>query len=623
MSLTLGALVLGQLAVVAVVGMTVGDWIVGTLERRGAVTEKELGPPERALLALLGIVAVSAAGMAVHIATMGAVFENSFVVPVGAAVLVVFRWRRVAWRRFVPSRAALLFGVAVAALWLAPVLATGTAAKSGDIPWHMGWTEQILGGDVVPTGPAPAELAENSYPWGFHSLLATVTRLVPGGDVSAALITLDIVFVAALPLAAACLVRRVKRHAGMGAAAAVSLIGGFGWVLGRGSRFITSPSNAEYGADLVIASPNAVYSLFPPPLPREFGMVLLACAGMFLLLEKGGRDARIAGGVALGLTGLMSVPAFAAGLGWAIVSTFWVDRGRRLRALAQVLVPAGALFAVWTTPVVINAVMHGGLVNVSPQLGREWGVVSALGAWGLLMPAAVAGAWLAGRGPAGRRLLWLLSVVVVMLSLSLLRGVLDWALAGNATVLHQGRVWPIAHLVAAVLGGLAITDLWANAGRVVRASLCVAAAVGAVSPLLASVSLEGTIARGSGGFEYAQTGLEEGSFVRRVADRLGPEDVVLVTSADPDRDRAAVRDLSFHLFSFSGARLAAYDDPRLESNDLRIRYVDLAAAWDERVARPGFAETFRLVPRGDRFPGILDQGWFAGREWALLRGQGE
>lgn len=620
MSLTLGALVLGQLAVTVVVGMAVADWAAAALERRGAVTEDELGPPERALLAVLGIVLVSVVFMAIHIATMGAIFENTFVVPVGVAVLVVIRWRTIAWRRFTPSRAALLFGVAVAALWLAPVFATGTAAKTGDIPWHMGWTEQILGGDALPTGPAPAELAENSYPWGFHSLLATVTRLVPGGDVSAALITLDIVFVAALPLAAACLARRVRRNAGMGAAAAVSLIGGFGWVLGRGSRFITSPPNAEYGADLVIASPNAVYSLFPPPLPREFGLVLLACAGIFLLLRNGGRGARIAAGVALGSTGLMSVPAFAAGLGWALVSITWVDRGRRLRALAQVLVPAGALFAVWTTPVLINAVTHGGLVNVSPQLGREWGVVSALGAWGLLVPAAVAGAWFAGRDRPGRRLLWLLSVVVVMLSLSLLRGVLDWALAGNATVLHQGRVWPIAHLLAAVLGGVAVTHLWTDAGRAVRASLCVAAAVGAVSPLLASISLEGTIARGSGGFEYAQPRLEEGSFVRRVADRLGPEDVVLVTSADPDSDREAVRDLSFHLFSFSGARLAAYDDPRLNSNDLRIRYVDLAATWDERIARSGFAETFRLVPRGDRGPEVLERGRFGGREWALLGG---
>ena len=35
----------------------------------------------------------------------------------------------------------------------------------------------------------------------------------------------------------------------------------------------------------------------------------------------------------------------------------------------------------------------------------------------------------------------------------------DWTLAGNATLLHQGRVWPPMHLLGAALAGAALVAL--------------------------------------------------------------------------------------------------------------------------------------------------------------------
>ena len=65
-------------------------------------------------------------------------------------------------------------------------------------PWHLGWTEQLLGGDPFPTGPAP-EFGRNAYPWGLHATMATMVRLAPGTDPLVAFETLHLVLIAAHP----------------------------------------------------------------------------------------------------------------------------------------------------------------------------------------------------------------------------------------------------------------------------------------------------------------------------------------------------------------------------------------------------------------------------------------
>ena len=619
-----------QLIAVGLIARSTGDLAARILSKRKAGTGvsddngADFGWPERALLSVVGFLAFCILLMIANVVTTGAVFGLPIVVPIaGIGVVAVARPKLSGVRRASLGRAGL--AAAVLALWLAPVVVSGSAARTGDIPWHLGWTEQLLGGSPVPEGPAPAAVAENGYPWGFHAVLATITRLVPGTDALTALVALDVLVVVGIPLGAACLARRVRRSAGWAAAACASLIGGFGWVIARDSGFFTSPSEARYGADLVVASPNAVYGLLPPPLPRELGLISLACLGVLLALERERGAAAAAqnsdadtptprrssllfgAGACLGVTGLVSVPLFVVGTVWAVAVALFA---RRLGTIvARVIVPALLIVALWAGPVVANAFAHGGLVNVSPNLGREWPLWTSLGAWGLLLPLAVGGALLSYRDDRSI-LLALAAGTILVLGVALARGEFDWSLAGNATVLHQGRVWPAAHLLAAGFAGVALMWLWDRMGPKRRAALCGGiVALGAISSVIAAVSVSRAADRGSGGFSYSTAGLQPGSFVHAVAARLDPDDVVAVEGGDGRGES-----LAFHLFSFSGVRLATYDDPRLTGNDLRVRYRDLARIWNDRINQGGFDPDFIVRPGGG--PG-LETGRFGGRTWTL------
>jgi hypothetical protein len=209
------------------------------------------------------------------------------------------------------------------------------------------------------------------------------------------------------------------------------------------------------------------------------------------------------------------------------------------------------------------------------------------------------------------------AVTSLLLALARVRAAFDWDLAGNATLLHQGRVWPVAHLLA---GGLAGAALAWGCGRLSQLPRLVPAAAGiavlvagAVSPALASADIAAVIDEHRAGFLYTRPDLAPGSFVQRAAARLGPNDVVEV------RDSRA---LALLLWQFSGAGLAAYDDPRLARNDLRIRYRDLAAAWDRRMAAGGFAAGYVVAPPGEVSGEVLESGRFGGRPWDLVRRQG-
>ncbi|MDQ3784784.1 MAG: hypothetical protein M3360_07905, partial [Actinomycetota bacterium] len=199
-----------QSFLVGAIGWAMGD---GLLRRagRGRVPEGLAGP-ERALNAVGGFVLFSLACMLGHIVTGGAVFGLPGVVP---ALGVVVLWAGRASFRLIPVPRWTLVGVAAVALlclFVLPVILGGSGVRSGDPPWHLGWAEQLLGGEPVPLGPAP-EFARNAYPWGWHALLATLVRLVPGSTPLVAHESLHVVVVAAVPLAVACLARRVDRRA--------------------------------------------------------------------------------------------------------------------------------------------------------------------------------------------------------------------------------------------------------------------------------------------------------------------------------------------------------------------------------------------------------------------------
>lgn len=607
------ALVLSQLLAFGIVA-----WAVSSLMIRWAGLDVD-GVVERSALAIAGFLAFSVSLLLANVVSRGFVFGTPGVVPVLAAVPVVWWWRRGDDPLPRPSRSwksGLALAVALAAVFLLPVLLTGSGVRTGDPPWHLGWTEQLLGGTPVPVGPA-AEFARNAYPWGFHAFLATLVRLVPASTPLLAHETVHVILLGGIPLVAACLARRMNRRYGLAAAACSALVGGFGWVAAREPAFVTSPRSARFGADLVVASPNSVYELLPPALPRELGLLVAGVAALLLLIavERGTRGTRVLAGVVAGLVGVVSVPMLATALAWTLVACLFV-RGNRWRAALEVLVPAVVVFSTWAAPVAVGYMRYGGFVDITPRLGMEWPLPTSLGAYGLLLPLAIVGVVVARRTRVGAVLLCLGAASVGLLGLAVARDVFDWTVWNNATLLHQGRMWPPVHLLAGVFGGVALTSLYDAAKR--RSPGFAAIAVGAVlvvgatSLVFASISVTGTIHDGDDGFEYAGDDYAAGSFVRDAGEILTPDDVV----SAPDS-----RALAWALFQVSGARLAVYDDVRFEGNDLRIRFAELARGWDETVGGEGFTPTHLVRPaRGPVLDvgEVVAEGKFAGELWVLI-----
>jgi hypothetical protein len=502
-------------------------------------------------------------------------------------------------------------------LFALPAIDGGSGVRSGDSPWHLGWTEQLLAGEPTPSGPAP-NAENNAYPWGFHAVLAALVRLVPGTTPLVAHEALHLLILLAIPLGAACLARRLHPRAGWGGAAAVALVGGFGWLTAREPDFVTSPSEARYGADLVAASPNSMYELLPPAAPREVGLIVLAAAATLLVLSlrTEHRSLRVLAGVVTGMVGLISVPLFVTALVWMVGGSLTAVRGRRFRNLAEIALPAAIVFALWAGPVAADFIQLGGFVDITPKLGMEWPLPTALWSWGLLLPLAGAGFISAVRSRHGqtRTMLAFAAASALSLAVAIARGAFEWDLAGNATLLHQGRVWPPAHLVAAAFAGLGVSIIyqWVARGapRLASAGLAAVLTVGAASPVLGSARLAEIIEAREEGFHYARPEIEGGSFVQRAADTLTPDDVVLVEASD---------NLGFLLFQFSGVKLAAHDDSRLEHNDLRIRYRELAESWDRQMERGGFEADYRVERVASEPPdGAIVVGAYGGETWALL-----
>ncbi len=601
--LALGAL---QAAAVLIIGWVAGHVIVGRLKS----VRDDLGLPERALLGIVGFVLFSVALMVGNLISGGAVFGTSFIVPIVVIGLVGLRGLKTPLPRGVPWLKVGVLALALALIYVRPLVVGGSGVRTGDPPWHMGWSNQLLAGEPVPTGPAPEEVSRNAYPWGYHAVIATVVRLVPGTDPLDAHEGLHLLFLMAIPVAAACLARRLDPRAGWLAAAAVALVGGFGWIEADGPVFIPSPSDARFGADLVVASPNALYELFPSALPRELGLALLGAFGSLLVIGARRADdgALRWAGVVGGVTGLVSVPMLVNALVW-LPAVALAPSGRRLRSLGMVAAPLVAVFGLWFGPVLASYVSLGGFVQITPRLGVEWPVVTAIGSWGVLGLGAVAGIVLARRR--GPELVAFAGGTVALLALALARREFGWELGGVPTLLHQGRVWPVAHLLGAAFAGLAATVfLRSLAGRsraaaAASALLLVAAAV--PSPVLASQGLDEILRSDDAGFVYDSDDLGGDGFVRRAAARLGPDDVVVVEGPDV---------LGFLLFQFSGCRLGAYDDPSLVGNDLRIRYAELAERWDRRTAGEGFEADYAVVE--GPAPGALVEGAYGGRTWALV-----
>ncbi|MGH2750153.1 MAG: hypothetical protein ACRDK3_04675 [Actinomycetota bacterium] len=575
--------------------------------------------------------ALSVALLVAHAALRGAVFSSPVVVPLVGLALVGFGLLGGAWPRpaggerrekapaWLPAvgLAVVLFGI-----FATPVFLEGTGVRAGDSTLHMGWTEQLLRGESVPPGPAP-EVARNAYPWGFHAVMATMIRLVPTTNTFVAQEAMHLLFLLGLSLACACLARRLHRGSGWAGAACGTLIAGWGWVSAKRVDFVASPLEARYGADMVAASPNSVYELFPPALPRELGLVVLAAAGLLVLLtvRSGDRRVGLLAGVTCGLVGLISVPLFFTALVWALVGAALAEPGTRVRMWLVVTAPALVVFGLWAGPVVFNYLRYDGFTNVTSQLGVEWPPLIALASWGFLAPLALAGivlAWRSGTTEA-RVILGFAAGVAVMLALARARSAFEWSLAGNATALHQGRIWPVAHLLGAAFGGAALAAgwQWLRARSEFLAPLAVATLVvaGSISLWLSSQAFAHILREHEDSFLYTREEFAPGSFILNASAQLDPSDVV---QAPPNEHNV----LGFWLFQFSGARVNGHSDSRYPGNELRIRYRELARRYAETMSSGGFAVDYVPVPAAevgdDASDAVVAEGPFRGETWVLV-----
>ncbi|MBA3431675.1 MAG: hypothetical protein H0U16_09385, partial [Actinobacteria bacterium] len=379
----------GQLLAIAVIGGATASIGLRLLRMRGtnlpiapagmAFQNVWFGAPERWLFAIAGFAVFAVLCMIGNIITVGAFFGSSVAVPVAALIVIIvwFRTKPLSDRWFLPRldggigavlmrlAPGLLLGATLFAIFILPALLAGSGVRTGDPPWHLGWTEQLLHGEVFPSGPAP-EFGRNAYPWGLHAFMGALVRLVPGSAPLTSLETLHILIVFATPLAAACLVRTFYRPAGWYAAASAGLIGGFGWLGATTPFFATSPSEGAFGADLVVASPNSAYELFPPGLPRELALVIAVAAMLILLILRGNHEPRgaVGAGVLAGVAGLISVPMFLVALVW-IACASSAHPGGRSRLFGITAGFALVVFFIWSGYPLFQAFRSGGFVNIT------------------------------------------------------------------------------------------------------------------------------------------------------------------------------------------------------------------------------------------------------------------
>ena len=579
--------------------------------------------PERILLIVPGFVAFAVVLMIVNIITIGFVFGTPGIVPLAAIAVVAFGWRR---ERGIPEIPWLLVAGAILVLgliYVLPVILNGTGVRTGDPPWHLGWTQQLLHGLPVPVGPAP-EIAPQLLSLGPSR---DARLLDPAGSGFRSPQRFR---------GAAC------RH-GSGPAVDGGLSrpapGPAGWLAGSGG------DRSDRRLRLALLRERRVHhnSKRVPLRSGPRRRVAQRCvrdvaAGIATARSAWSCSARprapawsrydgpieriaVLAGVVAGLSGLVNLPMLIGALVWLGAATVAAPAGSRRKLGLAMLVPALVVMLPWAGKVVVNYVRFGGFLSTSPSLGVEWPLRTALWSWGILLFLSVLGVVLAVvlRPSGGRTMLALLGGSVVLLVLAIARGAQDWDLWGNATLFHQGRIWPPLHLLGGAFGGygLALLFVWLRERIRVGAFVAIAAIVafGAISPVVAARGFGRILEANAEGFVYGSPDYAEGSFAQRVSSHFGPDDTVQVIA----EGGAAERQLAFSLFGFSGVRLAGYNDPRLAGNDLRIRYADLAREYDERTANDNFEVDYAVVLIEEATEEPLETGTFAGREWALVR----
>jgi hypothetical protein len=542
--------------------------------------------------------------MLIHIATRGAILSTPWLPPVAVlATLLVLGRRAIAHRVEPPQRAARAEIFAALALVVVALLVWGSPVfrllpldtTTGDLPWHMGLSSQLLNGESTPSAAVTGSVP-SYYPWLYHSVIAFVARFTPGAKAYLALGPLQMLLAAGSALAFFAIGREIRGSWMTGAFAALfgAIAGGVGFVRLRGLDVVLTPrgrGGGRYWGDLLYKrSYNVAFANLSPPYPRDLALLLLAT---FVLLAGIGyaRDQPLAlsgAGVALGLSGLAGGETLLLGL--LVVAGVIVlphRLGRFRRALALIL-PTFAVYCVWLVPVAVSYLRLGGFVNITKVGAVRLGLVAILGAWGVGVLFAVVGLiwWL----PKVRDTPWarVLAVVLAASAVALLLSSLVTSGLGRGflSLSRRHRYWPLLHLAvvlyAAVGAGEVMDRLLrpdptaASRPRRWRLAAPVAVAVAAAtlalpSPVVASLALPS---------KMPSDPLLEAAF-------RGRTDSVL---ARLDRgERACVAAVPLRMdaeaFAYTGYRLVAFKWHGYRRNLARIRWRRLYAVIPGDAAR--------------------------------------
>lgn len=525
----------------------------------------------------------------IHIATGGGVWSQPWAVRITTGIAVVIALLVARRRGAVEAEGAASLSVLLAAgfvVWGIPVFLelplfeTTPLENGGDAKLHLGWTMQLLDGETTPSSPLTGEIP-NYYPWFFHSLLAFVSNLTPGGRALHGLGPLQLVQVGGGVLTFFALGREVTRRLLGGWAAAVlgALSGGVGWLIARGPELETDREEPmSYLGDLaLVRSYNPSFHNLAPALPRDLTYVLLPAFVLLLLLGlRKERPAPLAGaGTIAGIIGLTGAEAFflcgLVVLGLPVAA----PPGRRARSFAWVALPMAAVWGLWVVPLALSYADLGGFENTTTVGPVDVPPAGILGAWGLLTVCAVAGLprlWRRRTRPARPLLLSTLVGATALVAFA--------AVTGNDGALgvlgRPHRYWPLLYVALVPVGAIGTVTIAQRFVASSRARLGIGAALLALavpSPILGSLALSAV--------------WDDPPPV--VSDAVqGDEDALLRTlDRDPGGEMCVVavpEDLVHSLFWFSGFRSVHYRwAPERTENYARVRWADIdeRIPWDE------------------------------------------
>jgi hypothetical protein len=186
------------------------------------------------------------------------------------------------------------------------------------------------------------------------------------------------------------------------------------------------------------------------------GLVVLLVIG----LTKRSTPSLAGAGVTLGMIGLTGGETFIVG-GLIALGIIVCGRGLSpIQRLAAILIPAGAVYALWLVPLAVSYIRLGGFGNTAGGLVTLT-PLSVLGAWGIMSPFAVYGGfrWIPKARSNSAALVALMVLTSGLVGLAISSFIPALFGEGFTTLGRAHRYWPLLCFGVAIYGGLGLGEL--------------------------------------------------------------------------------------------------------------------------------------------------------------------